>query len=85
MTALTNVHGLAVDSALKRFIDEQVLPTVGVDNAKFWQGFDAIVRDLSPKNAALRVSLTFATVTAVRTPASAFNDQCTQPDAASSA
>ncbi|RYF39464.1 MAG: malate synthase G, partial [Comamonadaceae bacterium] len=46
-------HGLQVDSALKRFIDEQVLPTVGVDTARFWQGFDAIVRDLSPKNAAL--------------------------------
>ncbi len=53
MTSRTNVHGLAVDSALKRFVDEQVLPTVGLDNAKFWQGFDAIVRELAPKNAAL--------------------------------
>ncbi len=53
MTSRTQIHGLAVDSALKRFIDEQVLPTVGVDGAKFWQGFDAIVRELSPKNAAL--------------------------------
>lgn len=53
MTSRTRVHGLEVDSALKRFIDEQVLPTVGVDNAGFWQGFDQIVRELSPKNAAL--------------------------------
>ena len=53
MTNRTRIHGLEVESALKRFIDEQVLPAVGVDNAKFWQGFDAIVRDLSPKNAAL--------------------------------
>lgn len=53
MTEKTHIHGLQVDSALKRFIDEQVLPTVGVDTARFWQGFDAIVRDLSPKNAAL--------------------------------
>jgi malate synthase len=53
MTDKTTIHGLQVDSALKRFIDQEVLPTVGVDPAKFWQGFDAIVRDLAPKNAAL--------------------------------
>jgi len=53
MSEKTTIHGLQVDSALKRFIDDQVLPAVGVDGAKFWQGFDAIVRDLSPKNDAL--------------------------------
>lgn len=53
MTSRTPIHGLQVDSALARFLDEQVLPTVGVDKAHFWQGFDAIVRDLGPKNAAL--------------------------------
>jgi malate synthase len=53
MSTRTAIHGLQVDTALKRFIDDQVLPTVGVDGAKFWQGFDAIVRELSPKNAAL--------------------------------
>ena len=53
MTDKTTIHGLQVDTALKRFLDEQVLPAVGVDPAKFWQGFDRIVRDLSPKNAAL--------------------------------
>lgn len=53
MTSRTTVHGLEVDSALKRFIDEQVLPGVGVDVARFWTGFDALVRDLAPKNAAL--------------------------------
>jgi malate synthase len=53
MNSRTPVHGLEVDSALKRFLDEEVLPTVGVDAAKFWQGFDAIVRELGPKNAGL--------------------------------
>ncbi len=53
MTARTQIHGLKVDSALARFIDEQVLPGTGVDVAAFWKGFDAIVRDLAPKNAAL--------------------------------
>lgn len=53
MTDKTTIHGLQVDTALKRFLDEQVLPTVGVPQAKFWEGFDRIVRDLAPKNAAL--------------------------------
>lgn len=53
MTARTTLHGLQVDSALQRFIDDQVLPAVGVDRARFWEGFDSIVRDLAPKNAAL--------------------------------
>ena len=53
MSDRTTIHGLQVDSALKRFVDEQVLPDVGIDAAKFWAGFDAIVRDLAPKNLAL--------------------------------
>jgi malate synthase len=53
MTSRTSVHGLEVNSALARFLDEQVLPTVGVAADAFWRGFAAIVRDLSPKNAAL--------------------------------
>jgi malate synthase len=53
MSSRTTIHGLEVDSDLKRFLDEQVLPAVGVDHATFWQGFDAIVRELAPKNAAL--------------------------------
>lgn len=53
MTSRTTLHGLQVDSALKRFIDQQVLPAVGLDPAAFWQGFARIVQDLSPKNAAL--------------------------------
>ena len=53
MSNRTDIHGLKVDSALKRFIDEQVLPGTGVDMAGFWKGFDALVADLAPKNAAL--------------------------------
>ena len=53
MTARTPVHGLQVATSLHRFIEEQVLPGTGVDSAAFWQGFDAIVHDLAPKNAAL--------------------------------
>ena len=53
MTARTTVHGLQVATELFRFVEDQVLPGTGVDSAAFWAGFDAIVRDLAPKNAAL--------------------------------
>jgi len=53
MTARTQVHGLQVATELFRFIEDKVLPGTGVDSAKFWAGFDAIVSDLAPKNAAL--------------------------------
>jgi malate synthase len=53
MTARTQVHRLQVDSALHRFIEEQVLPGTGVASEAFWAGFDAIAHDLAPKNAAL--------------------------------
>ncbi len=53
MTARTQVHGLQVANELHGFINQQLLPGTGVDPAAFWQGFDAIVADLAPKNAAL--------------------------------
>jgi malate synthase len=53
MTARTRVHGLEVATDLHRFIEDQVLPGTGVASAAFWQGFDAIVSDLAPKNIAL--------------------------------
>ncbi len=53
MTQRTTVHGLQVATELYRFIEDKVLPGTGVDSAKFWAGFDHIVSDLAPKNAAL--------------------------------
>ncbi|MBC7415693.1 MAG: malate synthase G, partial [Herminiimonas sp.] len=53
MTARTTCHGLQVATVLYRFIEDKVLPGTSVDSAAFWTGFDAIVRDLTPKNAAL--------------------------------
>ena len=55
MTARTTCHGLQVATVLYRFIEDKVLPGTGVDSTAFWKGFDAIVRDLTPKNAALLV------------------------------
>jgi malate synthase len=53
MTTRTQVHGLKIATALKNFVDQQVLPGTGIAVEAFWAGFDAIVRDLAPKNAAL--------------------------------
>ncbi len=53
MTARTTLHRLQVADSLHRFIEEQVLPGTGIDSAAFWQGFDAIVADLAPRNIAL--------------------------------
>ncbi len=49
----TPIHGLQVANQLHRFINEEVLPGTGIDSEAFWAGFDAIVTDLAPKNAAL--------------------------------
>ncbi|TXJ05133.1 MAG: malate synthase G, partial [Alicycliphilus sp.] len=53
MTDRTTVHGLQVATNLHRFIEDQVLPGTGVEQAAFWAGFDKPVADLAPKNAAL--------------------------------
>ena len=53
MTTRTTVHGLQVANELLAFVNEQVLPGTGVEPAAFWKGFDQIVADLAPKNAAL--------------------------------
>ncbi len=49
----TQHHSLTVDAALAAFIDTELLPQVGLKSDAFWKGFDALVQDLAPKNAAL--------------------------------
>ncbi|MBX3637848.1 MAG: malate synthase G, partial [Rubrivivax sp.] len=49
----TTLHSLQVDDRLLRFIDDEVLPGTGIERDRFWAGFDALVRELAPKNAAL--------------------------------
>jgi malate synthase len=53
MTARNQIHRLQVATPLYQFIENEVLPGTGIDNARFWAGFDAIVADLAPKNVAL--------------------------------
>ena len=53
MTARTTCNHLQVATVLYRFIEDKVLPGTGLDSSSFWKGFDALVHDLTPKNAAL--------------------------------
>jgi malate synthase len=46
-------NGLQVAAILSRFIEDEALPGTDIDRAAFWQGFDALVHDLAPKNRAL--------------------------------
>lgn len=52
-TKRTQVRSLQVATNLYKFIETKVLPDTGVSSDKFWKGFDAIVKDLAPKNIAL--------------------------------
>ena len=49
----TSIHSLQVADVLVRFIEDEALPGTGITPERFWAGFDAIVRELAPKNAAL--------------------------------
>jgi len=53
MTARTSIHSLQVATELARFVEDHVLPGTGISAASFWKGFDEIVREFAPKNAAL--------------------------------
>ncbi len=53
MTERIQHHRLHVAETLATFIDTRVLPGTGIEPAAFWAGFDALVADLAPKNAAL--------------------------------
>jgi malate synthase len=53
MTARIPCQRLLVADVLFRFIEDEVLPAVGLDSARFWSGFDALAHDLAPKNQAL--------------------------------
>ncbi|MCW8087623.1 malate synthase G [Sabulicella glaciei] len=44
---------LDVAPELRSFIENEALPGTGVEPARFWQGMEAILRDLAPRNAAL--------------------------------
>ena len=52
-TARITIGGLQIATPLHAFIEREALADSGIAPADFWRGFAAIVRELSPKNAAL--------------------------------
>ena len=50
MDQRVQVGGLRVAASLHRFIVEEALPDSGVDPQAFWDGLDAVVHDLAPRN-----------------------------------
>ncbi len=52
-TARSVSHALTVDKRLRAFVEDELLPDLGVDPGLFWDGFAAIVSDLTPENRAL--------------------------------
>ncbi len=47
--------GIEIDPALATFVETEVLPPLGKDSDRFWQGFSALLGDFAPRNAALLV------------------------------
>lgn len=53
MVESVGINGLQVAEGLYRFINDEALPGTGVSESAFWDGFAALIRDLSPRNRAL--------------------------------
>ena len=53
MTERTQAHDLQVANELYEFVNQEVLPEVGLKPDVFWRGFSELVTDLAPKNVAL--------------------------------
>jgi malate synthase len=53
MAEMKRIGGLAVAPALAAFLDTEALPGTGISPESFWAGYEAILRDMAPRNAAL--------------------------------
>ncbi len=45
--------GLRIATVLHDFVNHEAIPGTGVEAARFWDGFGALIRDLAPRNRAL--------------------------------
>jgi malate synthase len=53
MAEMKRIGGLSVAPELVTFLEAEALPGTGVSPEAFWAGYEAILRDLAPRNAAL--------------------------------
>ncbi len=50
MDQRVQIGGLSVAASLHQFVEEEALPGSGVEPQAFWEGVDAMVHDLAPRN-----------------------------------
>ncbi len=43
-------HSLTIDPVFQSFIEQDLLPDLGMDSQEFWSGLESIIKDLSPEN-----------------------------------
>ena len=53
MNARVSVAGLQVAQSLYDLVREEISPGTGISSERLWQGFAAMVRELTPRNRAL--------------------------------
>ncbi|WP_133010278.1 malate synthase G [Marinomonas flavescens] len=53
MTTRIQQGGLSIAEGLWRLVNEEIAPGTGIDPTVFWNGFEATLQDLAPKNKAL--------------------------------
>ncbi|WP_367106435.1 malate synthase G [uncultured Psychrobacter sp.] len=41
---------LAIDQQMYDFIENEVLPKVGIDSGRYWSGFEKVIKDFTPRN-----------------------------------
>ena len=44
------VGNLQVDPVFHEFVENELLPSIGLDSARFWHGLESLVEDLTPTN-----------------------------------
>jgi len=44
------VGNLRVDPVFHDFVEDELLPAIGLDSARFWDGFESLIEDLTPTN-----------------------------------
>jgi len=49
----TKIHDLSVSNKLFNFINKELLKDTNISSEKFWEGFDRVVHELTPKNKSL--------------------------------
>jgi len=45
-----SIGGLSIDSAFHDFVEQELLPAIGMESLGFWQGVEVIINELTPVN-----------------------------------